>query len=139
MQLAKYQIAPGVEKAEQTSFNARLKAEQTYINNLEEMRQMVVQTPTSAVDRLEAEHNTRLLLLESYYKASLEYAKENGQDEKEVTDIYNQAKLSLHQKYQQDKLELVKNTENAIRALQGNSSLLLYAQVRLADFQYCYI
>lgn len=110
-----------VEKAEQTSFNARLKAEQTYINNLEEMRQMVVQTPTSAVDRLEAEHNTRLLLLESYYKASLEYAKENGQDEKEVTDIYNQAKLSLHQKYQQDKLELVKNTENAIRALQGNS------------------
>lgn len=110
-----------VEKAEQTSFNARLKAEQTYINNLEEMRQMVVQTPTSAVDRLEAEHKTRLLLLESYYKASLEYAKENGQDEKEVTDIYNQAKLSLHQKYQQDKLELVKNTENAIRALQGNS------------------
>lgn len=110
-----------VEKAEQTSFDARLLAEETYRSNLEAMQQMMTQTSTSAAERLEVEYSTQLLLLESYYKASLEYAKENGQNEVELTEIYNQAKLSLDKKYQQDKLSLVNSTESAIRALQGNS------------------
>lgn len=110
-----------VRKAEQTSFDARLKTEQTYQSNLDAMQKMIMNTQTSPAARLEAEYAVQASLLESYYKTSLEYAKAEGKNEEEVTATYNQAKLSLDKKYQQDKINLVKNTEDAIRGLQGNS------------------
>lgn len=109
-----------VARAEQQSFDKRLAAEQTYRQNLDALRRMAADTPTTPEAKLEAEYQTQLALLQSYYQASLEYAKEHGQNETEVTDLYNQAKLKLEQKYQDERLKLQEDTNHKLEALQGN-------------------
>lgn len=77
-----------------TSFDTRLKAEQTYRNNIDALRKMAEQTPATPEAKLQAEYETNLQLTEAYYQASLEYAREHGQSETEITALYNQAKLN---------------------------------------------
>lgn len=112
--------AKRVEQAEQQSFEARLKAEQTFRDNIEALKEMAAQTPTTPEAQLEAEYSTRLKLLEAYYQASLDYAERNGQDEAEITELYDRAKLNLDKEYQKKKKELVEKSSEELKALQGN-------------------
>lgn len=112
--------AKRVEKAEQQSFEARLKAEQTYRNNIDALRQMAEQTPATPEAKLQAEYATKLQLLEAYYQSSLDYAKQNGKNEAEVTELYNQAKLNLDKRYQEEKKKLAEKSIEELKALQGN-------------------
>lgn len=109
-----------VEQAEQKSFEARLKAEQTYRDNMEAIREMAEHTPTTPEARLETEHQTKLQMLEAYYQASLVYARQHGEDEAAVREIYNQAKLNQDRLYEEEKIKLAKKTSEELRALQGN-------------------
>lgn len=109
-----------VEQAEQKSFEARLKAEQTYRDNMEAIREMAEHTPTTPEARLETEYQTRLQMLKAYYQASLVYARQHGEDETAVTEIYNQAKLNQDRLYKEEKIRLAKKTSEELRALQGN-------------------
>lgn len=109
-----------VEQAEQKSFEARLKAEQTYRDNMEAIREMAEHTPTTPEARLETEYQTRLQMLKAYYQASLVYARQHGEDEAAVTEIYNQAKLNQDRLYKEEKIRLAKKTSEELRALQGN-------------------
>lgn len=109
-----------VEQAEQKSFEARLKAEQTYRDNMEAIREMAEHTPTTPETRLETEFQTRLQMLKAYYQASLVYARQHGEDEAAVTEIYNQAKLNQDRLYKEEKIRLAKKTSEELRALQGN-------------------
>lgn len=118
-----------VEKAEQTSFDTRLKAEQTYRNNLDALRKMAEQTPKTPEAKLQAEYETNLQLTEAYYQASLEYAREHGQSETEVTALYNQAKLNLDKKYQEEKKKLAKHTAEELEALQGNDISAQFTEI----------
>lgn len=109
-----------MEQAEQKSFEARLKAEQTYRDNMEAIREMAEHTPTTPEARLETEYQTRLQMLKAYYQASLVYARQHGEDEAAVTEIYNQAKLNQDRLYKEEKIRLAKKTSEELRALQGN-------------------
>lgn len=104
-----------VEQAEQQSFETRLKAEQTYQNNMETIREMAEQTPVTAETKLEAEYRTKL-----YYQASLKYARKAGEDETLVVELYSQAKQSLDKKYQEEKKTLAKKTSNELNGLYEN-------------------
>ena len=118
-----------VEKAEQTSFDTRLKAEQTYRNNIDALRKMAEQTPATPEAKLQAEYETNLQLTEAYYQASLEYAREHGQSETEITALYNQAKLNLDKKHQEEKKKLVKQTTEELKALQGNEISAQFTEI----------
>lgn len=112
--------AKRVEQAEQQSFDTRLKAEQTFMDSIEAMKQMAASTPVTQEAKLKAEYNIKIQLLEAYYQASLDYARKNGQEETEVTDLYNQAKQNLDKKYQDEKKALAEKSSKELRALQGN-------------------
>lgn len=112
--------AKRVEQAEQQSFDTRLKAEQTFMDSIEAMKQMAASTPVTQEAKLKTEYNIKIQLLEAYYQASLDYARKNGQEETEVTDLYNQAKLNLDKKYQDEKKALAEKSSKELRALQGN-------------------
>lgn len=118
-----------VEKAEQASFDARLKAEQTYRSNLDVLRKMAEQTPTTPEAKLKAEYETKRQLTEAYYQASLAYAREYGQSETEVTALYNQAQLNLDKKYQEEKKKLAKQTTEELKALQGNEISVQFTEI----------
>ena len=121
--------ADRVAQAEQQSFDKRLAAEQAYRRNLDALRQMAADTPSTPEAKLEAEYQTRLALLESYYQASLDYAEKHGQDETAVTELYNQAKLKLEQKYQDERLKLNEEADTRLQALQGNDISQQFTQM----------
>ncbi len=114
------QEAKKVQEAEQAAFDARLSAEQIFQNNLQAMRDMVQAPEQTPAEKLKAQYDLQLTMLESFYQASLQYAKEHGQDEAEVTAIYNEAKLSLDEKYQNDKENLIKGSNARIKGIEGN-------------------
>lgn len=118
-----------VDQATQKSFDKRLAAEQTYRKNLDAMRKMAAETPTTPEAQLEAEYKTQLALLDSYYKASLDYAEKHGQDETEITSVYNQAKLKLEQQYQDERVKLQGDTEEKLQALRGNDISQQFTQM----------
>lgn len=118
-----------VDDAQQQSFEKRLAAEQTYRRNLDALRQMAADTPTTPEAQLEAEYQTRLALLESYYQASLDYARKHGQDEAAVTELYNEAKLKQEQKYQDERMKLQEDTNERLQALQGNDISQQFTQM----------
>lgn len=95
-----------VEKAKQESFDKQLAAEKTYQKNMDAMQSMGSYGPKSETEKLDMEYKKRLIVLESYYKAALEYAKEYGKDIQEVTDAYMNALKTLEGKYQEQKEEL---------------------------------
>ena len=109
-----------VEKAEQQSFDARLKAEQIFRRDIDALRQMAEQSPATPDAKLRAEYEAKIQLLEAFYQSSLEYARQHGEDEAAITELYNQAKLNLDKKYQEDKKELVEKSSKELKALQGN-------------------
>ncbi|WP_294617621.1 hypothetical protein [uncultured Bacteroides sp.] len=109
-----------VEQAEQQAFDARLKAEQVFRDNVDALREMAQSTPATPEAKLKAEYDTRLQLLEAYYQASLDYARKNGQDEAGITELYNRAKLNLDKQYQDERKKLAEKSSEELEALQGN-------------------
>lgn len=118
-----------VDDAKQQAFEKRLAAEQTYRRNLDALRQMAADTPSTPEAQLEAEYQTRLALLESYYQASLDYARKHGQDEAAVTELYNEAKLKQEQQYQDERMKLQEDTNTRLQALQGNDISQQFTQM----------
>lgn len=109
-----------VTDAEQKTFDARLKAEKSYYDNLQTMRDMLQESSDNPEDRLKAEYDAQLALLKGLYETSLDYAKENGKDETEVEQAYLNAKEVLLKRYYKAKADLATKSRGELRGIIGN-------------------
>lgn len=109
-----------VTDAEQNTFDARLKAEKSYYDNLQTMRDMLQESSDNPEDRLKAEYDAQLALLKGLYETSLDYAKENGKDETEVEQAYLNAKEVLLKRYYKAKADLATKSRGELRGIIGN-------------------
>mgnify|MGYP002753639330 FL=1 len=83
--------AKAVADQQQAANTAYIEAEKEYYDSLDQIRQSVPAKPQT----LQQECDAKLLLLDGYYKAALQRAKDNGEREKEVTDAYEAAKAAI--------------------------------------------
>ena len=83
--------AKAVADQQQAANAAYIEAEKEYYDSLEQIRQSAPAKPQT----LQQECDAKLLLLDGYYKAALQRAKDNGEREKEVTDAYEAAKAAI--------------------------------------------
>lgn len=109
-----------VAKAEQDTFDARLKAETAYYNNLQAMKGMLQEATDDPVARLDAEYKAQLAILDGLRKASLDYARKNGQDETEIEKTYTNAKKALYKNYCKDKINISNQTKKKLAGIVGN-------------------
>lgn len=109
-----------VADAEQKTFDTRLKAEKSYYDNLQTMRNMLQESSDNPEDRLKAEYDAQLALLKGLYETSLDYAKENGKDETEVEQAYLKAKEVLLKRYYKAKADLAKKSKGELKGIIGN-------------------
>lgn len=80
-----------VADQQQAANAAYIEAEKEYYESLDQIRQSAPAKPQT----LQQECDAKLLLLDGYYKAALQRAKDNGEREKEVTDAYEAAKAAI--------------------------------------------
>ena len=80
-----------VADQQQAANTAYIEAEKEYYESLDQIQQ----TAPSKPQTLQQECDAKLLLLDGYYKAALQRAKDNGEREKEVTDAYEAAKAAI--------------------------------------------
>ena len=80
-----------VADQQQAANTAYIEAEKEYYESLEKIQQSAPDKPQT----LQEECDAKLLLLDGYYKASLQRAKGNGEREKEVTEAYEAAKTAI--------------------------------------------
>ena len=80
-----------VADQQQAANTAYIEAEKEYYDSLDQIRQSAPAKPQT----LQHECDAKLLLLDGYYKAALQRAKDNGEREKEVTDAYEAAKAAI--------------------------------------------
>lgn len=83
--------AKAVADQQQAANTAYIEAEKEYYESLDQIRQSAPAKPQT----LQQECDAKLLLLDGYYKAALQRAKDNGEREKEVTDAYEAAKAAI--------------------------------------------
>ena len=83
--------AKAVADQQQAANAAYIEAEKEYYESLDQIRQSAPAKPQT----LQQECDAKLLLLDGYYKAALQRAKDNGEREKEVTDAYEAAKAAI--------------------------------------------
>ena len=83
--------AKAVADQQQAANTAYIEAEKEYYDSLDQIRQSAPAKPQT----LQQECDAKLLLLDGYYKAALQRAKDNGEREKEVTDAYEAAKTAI--------------------------------------------
>ena len=83
--------AKAVADQQQAANTAYIEAEKEYYESLEKIQQSAPDKPQT----LQEECDAKLLLLDGYYKASLQRAKGNGEREKEVTEAYEAAKAAI--------------------------------------------
>lgn len=83
--------AKAVANQQQAANTAYLEAEKEYYESLEKIQQLAPAKPQT----LKEECDAKLLLLDGYYQASLQRAKDNGEREKEVTKAYEAAKAAI--------------------------------------------
>ena len=83
--------AKAVADQQQAANTAYIEAEKEYYESLEKIQQSAPDKPQTLQD----ECDTKLLLLDGYYQASLQRAKANGEREKEVTEAYEAAKAAI--------------------------------------------
>jgi len=83
--------AKAVADQQQTANTAYIEAEKEYYESLEKIQESAPAKPQT----LKEECDAKLLLLDGYYQASLQRAKENGEREKEVTKAYEAAKAAI--------------------------------------------
>ena len=80
-----------VADQQQAANTAYIEAEKEFYESLDQIQQ----TAPSKPQTLQQECDAKLLLLDGYYKAALQRAKDNGEREKEVTDAYEAAKAAI--------------------------------------------
>lgn len=83
--------AKTVADQQQAANTAYIEAEKEYYESLEKIQESAPAKPQT----LKEECDAKLLLLDGYYQASLQRAKENGEREKEVTKAYEAAKAAI--------------------------------------------
>jgi hypothetical protein len=83
--------AKAVADQQQAANTAYIEAEKEYYESLEKIQEAAPAKPQT----LKEECDAKLLLLDGYYQASLQRAKENGEREKEVTKAYEAAKAAI--------------------------------------------
>ncbi|UEA99303.1 hypothetical protein LK413_06790 [Prevotella melaninogenica] len=83
--------AKAVADQQQAANTAYIEAEKEYYESLEKIQESAPTKPQT----LKEECDAKLLLLDGYYQASLQRAKENGEREKEVTKAYEAAKAAI--------------------------------------------
>lgn len=83
--------AKAVADQQQATNTAYIEAEKEYYESLEKIQESAPAKPQT----LKEECDAKLLLLDGYYKASLQRAKANGEREKEVTEAYEAAKAAI--------------------------------------------
>lgn len=80
-----------VADQQQAANTAYIEAEKEFYESLDQIQQSAPAKPQT----LQQECDAKLLLLDGYYKAALQRAKENGEREKEVTKAYEAAKAAI--------------------------------------------
>lgn len=80
-----------VADQQQAANTAYIEAEKEFYESLDQIQQSAPTKPQT----LQQECDAKLLLLDGYYKAALQRAKDNGEREKEVTDAYEAAKAAI--------------------------------------------
>ena len=80
-----------VADQQQAANTAYIEAEKEYYESLDQIQQAAPAKPQT----IQQECDAKLLLLDGYYKAALQRAKDNGEREKEVTDAYEAAKAAI--------------------------------------------
>lgn len=90
-----------VADQQQAANTAYIEAEKEYYESLDQIQQ----TAPSKPQTLQQECDAKLVILDGYYKASLQRAKNNGEREKEVTEAYEAAKAAIVAEYGQKKEE----------------------------------
>ena len=89
-----------VEQALQKSFDTQLAAHKAFNDNMVKIRSMAKDTTgLTELEKLAVEKDAQLKVLDGYYRASLEYAEENGLDLEDVNKSYQDAIASLNNKY----------------------------------------
>lgn len=83
--------AKAVADQHQAANTAYIEAEKEYYESLEKIQESAPAKPQT----LKEECDAKLLLLDGYYQASLQRAKDNGEREKEVTKAYEAAKAAI--------------------------------------------
>ena len=83
--------AKAVADQQQAANTAYIEAEKEYYESLEKIQESAPAKPQT----LKEECDAKLFLLDGYYQASLQRAKENGEREKEVTKAYEAAKAAI--------------------------------------------
>ena len=83
--------AKAVADQQQAANTAYIEAEKEYYESLEKIQESAPAKPQT----LKEECDAKLLLLDGYYQASLQRAKENGEREKKVTKAYEAAKAAI--------------------------------------------
>lgn len=83
--------AKTVADQQQAANTAYIEAEKEFYESLDQIQQSAPAKPQT----LQQECDAKLLLLDGYYKAALQRAKDNGEREKEVTDAYEAAKAAI--------------------------------------------
>ena len=83
--------AKAVADQQQAANTAYIEAEKEYYESLEKIQESAPTKPQT----LKEECDAKLLLLDGYYQASLQRAKENGEREKEVVKAYEAAKAAI--------------------------------------------
>ena len=80
-----------VADQQQAANTAYIEAEKEFYESLDQIRHSAPAKPQT----LQQECDAKLVILDMYYKASLQRAKDNGEREKEVTDAYEAAKAAI--------------------------------------------
>lgn len=93
--------AKAVADQQQAANTAYIEAEKEYYEALDKIQQSAPAKPQT----LRQECDAKLVILDGYYKASLQRAKDNGEREKEVTEAYEAAKAAIVAEYEQKKEE----------------------------------
>lgn len=79
------------QQAKQAYQDKALAAQQKFYDTMKQLEQQGM----TAQQRQKFEHDLQLSALEANYKASLDYARQHGEDEKALTAAYNKAKMQI--------------------------------------------
>ena len=84
----------------------RIEAEETYMQNVETLREMANQADTSPEAREQSAYDLKKAELEGIYQASIEYAKKTGQDTVEIEENYRKATENLEREHAENLAEI---------------------------------
>lgn len=84
----------------------RIEAEETYLQNVETLREMANQADTSPEAREQSAYDLKKAELEAIYQASIEYAKKTGKDTAEIEEDYRKATENLEREHAENLAEI---------------------------------